>query len=116
MFRRERIAMTIEDEQVTASSGNVFRDLGRPDADLLLFKAHLTAHIATVIERRGWTQIEAAAHLNVDQPRISHLVRGRLAEFSVDALLGYLKRLDVKMNISIADPVGDSNEKLVLAV
>src|SRR2546426_694838 len=110
------MSSTHDDERITVSSGNVFRDLGRPEPDLLLFKAHLIAHVAAAIERRGWTQTEAAVHLNVDQPRISHLVRGRLAEFSVDALLGYLKRLDVKMNVSLEDPADESSEKVLLTV
>ncbi len=110
------MSSTIDDERVTGSSGNVFRDLGRPDPELLLFKAHLAAHIAMAIERRGWNQTEAATRLGVDQPRVSHLVRGRLAEFSVDALLGYLKRLDVKMNVSLEDPADESSEKVLLTV
>ena len=77
---------------------------------------HRAAHIAEAINNRGWTQIEAADRLGVDQPRISHLVSGHLSAFSIEALPGYLKPLDVKMNISIEDPVGDSNEKVVLAV
>jgi len=44
------------------------------------------------------------------------LVRGRLAEFSVDALLGYLKRLDVRMNVSLEDPADESSEKVLLTV
>jgi predicted XRE-type DNA-binding protein len=83
---------------------------------MLLFKAHLAAHVALVIARRGWTQSEAAKQLGVDQPRISHLVRGRLSEFSVDSLLGYLKRLDVKMSVSIEDPADASSETVLLTV
>ena len=105
-----------DDERITVGSGNVFRDLDLPDADLLLFKAHLAAHIAMAIQRRGWTQTEAAAHLSVDQPRVSHLVRGRLEAFSVDALLGYLKRLDVKMSVSLEDPADGSSERVMLTV
>ena len=103
--------MTADEERVIVGSGNVFRDLGRPDADLLLLKAQLASHIAAVIQRRGWTQKEAATRLGVDQPRISHLVRGRLSGFSIDALLEYLMRLDVKVDVSLKDPTDGTEEE-----
>jgi predicted XRE-type DNA-binding protein len=104
------------DTKIIRSSGNVFRDLGRADADLLLFKSHLAVHISEQITRRGWTQARAAEVLGVDQPRVSDLVRGRLSKFSVDALLGFLKRLDVKMNITLEEPAGETTEKVLIAV
>jgi len=112
------VSTHIYDERITPSSGNVFRDLGRPDADLLLLKARLAAHIAEVITRRGWNQTEAAERLGFDQPRVSHLLRGRLSQFSIDALLGYLKRLDVKMQFELEDPpVGEvSGGKVLVSV
>jgi len=100
-----------DDERIIAGSGNVFRDLDRADADVLQIKAHLASRIAVVIERRGWTQKEAAVHLSVDQPRISHLLRGRLSSFSIDALLGYLMRLDVKVDLSFNDPTAGATQK-----
>ena len=95
------------DERVTPSSGNVFADLGRPDAELVLLKAELATAISQVIARRGWTQAEAAAHLGVDQPRVSHLLRGRLGQFSIDALLSYLIRLDLRVKVSVTDSSGE---------
>jgi len=107
---------SIDDKRITANSGHVFRDLGRPDPDLLLFKAHLAAHVSEAVARRGLTQAQAAALLGVDQPRVSHLIRGHLSGFSIGALMGYLKRLDVKMNITIEDPVADPAERVLVAV
>jgi predicted XRE-type DNA-binding protein len=107
---------TSGDDRITYSSGNVFRDLGRPEPDLLLFKAHLAAQVAEALTRRGWTQAYAADQLGVDQPRVSHLMRGHLSGFSVDALLTYLKRLDVKMNVEIEDPVGEPAGKVLVTV
>jgi len=104
------------DEEIAVSSGNVFADLGRADAVLLLFKAKLAAHISAAIERRGWTQKEAAEQLGVDQPRVSHLVRGQLSMFSVEALLGYLIQLDVHVSVALADPVGQNQGSILLAV
>jgi hypothetical protein len=43
-------------------------------------------------------------------------MRGHLSGFSIDTLLGFLKRLDVKMNVSLEDPVGEPTDKVLLAV
>jgi predicted XRE-type DNA-binding protein len=104
------------DDCITVSSGNVFRDLGRPEPELLLFKARLAAQVAYAITRRGWSQAEAATHLEVDQPRVSHLLRGHLSRFSVDALLTYLKRLDVAVRVELEDPADAGANKILLAV
>lgn len=104
------------DTKITRSSGNVFRDIGRPDADLQLFKSHLAVHISEQITRRGWTQAHAAEVLGVDQPRVSDLVRGRLSKFSVEALLGFLKRLDMKMNMTLEEPTGDTTERVLIPI
>ena len=104
------------DDQITVSTGNIFRDLGRADSVLLMFKVKLAAQVSEAIERRGWTQTEAAEHLGIDQPRVSHLVRGQLSGFSVEALLGYLMRLDVHVNVTVEDPVGSSHSNVPLSV
>ncbi len=70
----------------TRSSGNVFADLGLPDADERMLKAQLAVQIRRFIEAKGWTQTEAAAAVGLDQPKVSHLLRGRLAGFSVERL------------------------------
>ncbi len=58
------------------SSGNVFKDLGLPDAEELDMKAGLAIHIGQLIRRRGLTQNQAASILGVDQPRVCALMRG----------------------------------------
>ena len=68
-------------------SGNVFADLNVPQPEEALGKAELAHKITTLIERRGLTQAEAAKLLDVDQPKISALRRGRLAGFSLDRLV-----------------------------
>jgi len=51
------------------SSGNVFRDLGLPDADELDIKANLAIKIGQIIARRGLSQVKAAALLASINPR-----------------------------------------------
>jgi predicted XRE-type DNA-binding protein len=68
-------------------SGNVFEDLGHPRPAEALAKAELARKIAGIIEHRGLTQAAAAGILEVDQPKVSALMRGRLAGFSLDRLV-----------------------------
>jgi len=65
------------------SSGNVFADLGLPDADERMLKAQLAVQIRRFIEEKGLTQSKAAEAVGLDQPKVSHLLHGRLAGFSV---------------------------------
>jgi phage-related protein/predicted XRE-type DNA-binding protein len=86
---------------VTRGSGNVFHDLGLPDADVLQAKADLVHQIAAIIERRGLTQGQAADILGVSQPKISELLRGRLSGFSMDRIVRFLTALDQQVKISV---------------
>ncbi len=71
-------------------SGNVFEDLGHPRPAEALAKAELARKIGEVIAKRRLTQAAAAELLNLDQPKVSALVRGRLAGFSLDRLVRLL--------------------------
>lgn len=90
-----------ETESVTESSGNVFEDLGLPEAAELLAKARLASMIASIIESRGLTQAEAAEVLSATQPIISNLNRGRLSGFSLDRLLRFLNTLGRDVEIRV---------------
>ena len=79
---------------ITESSGNVFADLGLPDAEELLAKAELVRRISALIDERGLTQAQAAEILGTNQPTISDLVRGRLGKFSIGRLILFLNNLD----------------------
>ena len=85
------------------SSGNVFRDLGLPDAEELDIKASLAIEIGRIIRRRGLTQSEAASMLGVDQPRVSALMRGHLEKFSMEKLCDYLRALGCDVDIRIQE-------------
>jgi predicted XRE-type DNA-binding protein len=87
--------------RVTRGSGNVFADLGLPDAEELLAKAGLVLAISDVIKQRGLTQRAAAELMGIDQPKVSHLLRGRLADFSTDRLMGFLTDLGRDVDIVV---------------
>jgi predicted XRE-type DNA-binding protein len=81
-------------ETIEPSSGNVFADLGLPDAEELLAKAELAIQIARLLDQKGWTETEVAQQLGLDRPNVSDLLRGRLSGFStgrLQAILNHLK-------------------------
>ena len=77
---------------IRKSSGNVFRDLGfsAEEAENLRIRADLMIQLTKLIEARGLTQAAAAKLLDVTQPRISDLVRGKINRFSIDSLVEML--------------------------
>ena len=83
------------------SSGNVFADLEIPNPDEMLAKAELAVKIADILRRRRLTQVQAAAVLGVDQPKVSALIRGRLSGFSIERLLRFLLLLGIDISITI---------------
>jgi len=91
--------------RVTQGSGNVFRDLGLPDAELLQAKADLVHRISVLIEKGGLTQVQAADVLGITQPKVSALLHGRLDGFSMDRLVRFLNSLGQDVRISVRPKV-----------
>jgi predicted XRE-type DNA-binding protein len=87
----------------TRSSGNVFVDLGfaPAEAEVLTMRADLMARLRITIERKGWTQIEAAAALGISQSRVSNLVRGKWDKFSLDMLLTLAARAGLQPRLKL---------------
>ncbi len=86
---------------IEQGSGNVFADLGYPNAEEALTKARLAQRITELLEKQRLTQIQAAKLLGIDQPKVSKLLRGQLREFSTDRLLRFLNALDQDVEIVI---------------
>jgi predicted XRE-type DNA-binding protein len=98
------------------SSGNVFADLGVPNPEEALAKAELTNKIAVLIRERKLTQAKAAKLLGIDQPKISMLLRGHLAGFSLERLMRFLLLLGQDMRITVqASPQGESSARVLVA-
>lgn len=89
------------DIPVTESSGNVFADLGFDAPEEELTKAQLASHIRQVIKRRRLTQVAAAKLMEVDQPKVSALMNGRLANFSSERLMRLLTALGQDVEITV---------------
>ena len=87
---------------VQAGSGNVFADLGYPDAKERHLKVELASEVNRIIEERGFAQDRAAKLLRIRQPHVSDLVRYRLNRFSAERLMEFLTRLGKDVEIRIA--------------
>ncbi|MBF0310642.1 MAG: XRE family transcriptional regulator [Magnetococcales bacterium] len=89
------------DEPVIASSGNIFADLGFPpdEAMLLSMRADLMADLRLVITQKGWTRTEAAKVLRITQSRVSDLVCGKWAKFSLDMLVMLAIRAGIRVEV-----------------
>jgi predicted XRE-type DNA-binding protein len=87
--------------EFTKGSGNIYKDLGFANPEEELAKARLASAIYDLIEERGLTQVEAAKILEIDQPKVSALVNGRLKGFSMERLFLFLRRLDQDIEIRI---------------
>ena len=97
-------------------SSNVFADLGRPRPAEALVKAELARRIAAIIGRRALTQAAAAAILQVDQPKVSALIRRRLAGFSLDRLVRFLVLLGSDVEIVVRSRPRASSAARVMVV
>lgn len=85
--------ITTDDVTITPSCGNIFADLGLPDADLLLAKAKLGLKISRIIKERKLPQAKAAKLMSLTQPNVSDLLRGRPDGFTLDRLFRCLDAL-----------------------
>jgi predicted XRE-type DNA-binding protein len=90
--------------KVQMGSGNVYADLGLPDAEAMLIKAQLVTKIAELIKHKGLTQTQAGHLLGLPQPKVSALLRGNFRGISERRLLDCLTRLgsDVQVVVTAA--------------
>lgn len=84
------------------SCGNVFADLGLHDAEELFARAQIGFHVYQILKQRNLKQREIAKLLGISQPDVSHLMNGHFSRFTTDKLLDFLKRLNMKVTISIS--------------
>ena len=92
----------IENIETEQSSGDVFKDLGLPDAEERLAKADLAISISEIIRKRNLTQAQAADILGVSQLNVSDLTRCKLKGFTMDRLFRFLNALDKDVRIVVS--------------
>jgi len=97
----------------TASSGNVFEDLGLSSPGERKTKAEIAALINSLISDKS--QTEAAELLGITQPQVSDLSRGKLKHFSVERLFGLLLNLGHDVDIVIRKADQDAKVEVIAA-
>ncbi len=105
----------IDNVEIHESSGNVFADLGLPDADKLKIKSGLVIEITKAVRVLGLSQEEAGRRMGLPQPKVSGLFRGDFSNVSERKLMDCLNRLGFDIEIKVkpaSEPVGH----LLLAV
>jgi len=97
----QRVTRSARTGAVEVGSGNVFRDLGRPDADERQLKVQLALRVNALLADLNLTQAQAARRLGVAQPHVSDLVHHRLNRFSAERLIHFVTLLDRDVEIVI---------------
>jgi predicted XRE-type DNA-binding protein len=103
--------------RVTRGTDNVYADLGfdRPDEEIA--KAQLAVLIDEAIRQMNLTQQAAASLMGIDQPKVSHILRGRLGGFSTQRLMEFLTALgrDIEIVVRPAPPSRKRGRLLIAA-
>src|SRR3954465_2684473 len=93
--------MTAPKVEVHETHGNVFADLGRPDAETHHLKAQIVTEIYRLATDRKLTQAEAGKLMGITQPEVSRLFNGHFREYSVERLMGFLTAFEQDVEIVV---------------
>lgn len=77
----------------------------RAEAEHMKLRSALMIALTEHIKRQKWTQAEAAHRLGVTQPRISDLMRGKIALFALDSLMNMAIAAGLHVEMRIVEPV-----------
>ena len=94
--------MTQSEIQTFASVWDAIADTPEQAANLRL-RSELMDKIVALIEAKSWTQLEAAKHCRITQPRINNLLRGRISRFSLDALVNIASALGQRVHVALEE-------------
>ena len=67
-------------------------------------RADVMIAIRKVVDDWRTTQTEAAARLEITQPRLNDLLRGRIDKFSLDALMNIAARAGLSVRVKVVRP------------
>ncbi len=93
--------MSESEFELIEGSGNVYRDLGDPEADLKHAKAVLAARIIATLDRRGLSTRKAAAVTPFAAADFSRIRNADLGRFTPDRLMKMLSLLDGELRVTI---------------
>lgn len=98
----------MSDLTMTRGSGNVFADLGfdAEEAQNLQLRSQTVMAVESWYRASGLTQAKAAQVLGVTQPRLNQLLKGKIGEFSLDALVNMATRAGMRVGLTIKPLAG----------
>jgi len=86
--------------QVFGSVWDALEDSPAEAANMRL-RSELMIAVQEAVAGWGLTQVEAAGRLEVMQPRLNDLLRGRVGKFSLDALILLAERAGLSVRVQI---------------
>ena len=86
---------------IIRGSGNVFRDLGMPDADCEQLRAVLAARIIGVLDDRRLTARTAHKRTSVPAADFASIRQAKLARFTIDRLMDVLSGLGHEVEVTV---------------
>jgi predicted XRE-type DNA-binding protein len=100
--------------RITRGTGNVFADLGLPDAGARQTKTRLALALNRIIKDQALKQVDAARLLGVPQPKVSALVNYRLDGFSVEKLMEFIVALGRDVEIIVRPKRGSDAARVMV--
>lgn len=84
-------------------SGNIFIDLGfaKAEAENLRLRSDLMIRIIQFYRKSGLKQAEAARTLGLTQPRLNSLLKGKIHQFSLDALVNIASNAGMNVRLVV---------------
>jgi len=93
--------MSKDDFELVHGSGNVFRDFGDPDAEILQLKAILAGKIIDVLDTQKISVRRAHELTGFAAADFSRVRQAKLQRFTLDRLISMLGKLDQDVEVSI---------------
>jgi predicted XRE-type DNA-binding protein len=97
-------------------TGNVFADLGFPDAVDRQTKTRLAMAVNAIVKERRLKQADTALILGIPQPKVSALANYRMEQFSVEKLMSFLNALNQDVEIVIRPSREEMGQTSVFAL
>jgi predicted XRE-type DNA-binding protein len=93
--------VTAQEVEVHETKGNIFADLGLPDAETHYLKAQIVTELYRLTTARKLTQAKAGEVMGISQPEVSRLFKGHFREYSVERLMGFLTAFEQDVEIVV---------------
>lgn len=87
--------------KIHETTGNIFAELGLPDAGTHFLKAQIVAELYRLTTELKLTQSKAGEIMGISQPEVSRMFRGTFREYSVERLMGFLTAFNQDVEIVV---------------